>query len=86
MKIVLLSLLYLVTVSALAEENNNCKSNYYEVNGKRTCLLLVGVDGGVVIQKPIIEKPVEQNLASDEEYDDLQVVDPSVSDPGPDPR
>jgi len=87
MKIVLLILFYLSMSPAWAEDNSDCITNYYEIKGKRTCLLLVGAENDDVITKTTQIQPdqsTEQESVPDNEYDDLQAVDPDVSDPGPD--
>lgn len=83
MKIVLLSLLYLIGLPAWATEDGNCDVNYYEINGKRTCLLLVGVESKTVPPKNIATNVDEPSVV--EEDDALQAVNPDVSDIGPDP-
>lgn len=89
MKIVLLSLFYLVGLSAWAGENDSCTSNYYEVNGKRTCLFLIGTVNENTNSKSVITKSSKSVTVPDDEGDNdlnLQAIDPNVSDPGPDPR
>lgn len=82
MKIVLLSLFYLIPLFVVADPDNSCVTNYYEINGKRTCLWLVDRKENVfLLSDDVIDDELNETFDSDE---DLKALDPDMSDPVPD--